>query len=92
MTQHPNPDGGVGAVIGDRVLFTLICPDCGRQQCVERDETDPPTAVGARLQCDRCDDGDRHAPEYFDAAMKWVHPTEHLAPRDYDGSLGWTSV
>ena len=65
---------------GDVPLIVLECPDCGRATPVDRDNTDPPTAVKAVLQCDRCDDGDRHSPEYFDAAGKWVNPVDHLVP------------
>jgi hypothetical protein len=59
--------------------ITLECPNCGRKLAVDRDPTDPPTAVRAELQCDRCDDGDRHSPEFFDADGKSLHPTEHLS-------------
>jgi hypothetical protein len=48
---------------------------------VHREDTDPPTAVRATLQCDRCDDGDFHSPEFFDGDGKWVNPVEHLYTR-----------
>lgn len=60
-------------------LMVLECPDCGREAAVVRDDTDPPAAVRAKLQCDRCDDGDRHSPEYYDGEGRWVHPTEWMA-------------
>lgn len=56
--------------------ITFECPDCKRRLLVDRDETDPPNAVRAVLQCDRCDDGDRHSPEFFDANGVWVNPDE----------------
>lgn len=59
-------------------LIVLKCPDCEREIAVSRDDTDPPTATRAELQCNLCDDGDRHSPEYFDAAGKWVDPVAHL--------------
>ena len=59
-------------------MMVLACPDCGREIVVERDETDPPAAVRAVLQCNLCDDGDRHEPQFFDGAGAWVHPLEHL--------------
>jgi hypothetical protein len=43
---------------------------------VARLKEDPPNAVRADLQCNRCDDGDRHAPEYFDANDRWINPVE----------------
>jgi hypothetical protein len=62
-------------------MMVLSCPDCGREAVVERDDTDPPDAVRASLQCNRCDDGDRHSPEFFDGEGKWVDPVAHLAAR-----------
>jgi hypothetical protein len=72
--------GGLEAGRFER-LMTLECPDCGRAICVARDDTDPPSAVRAVLQCNLCDDGDRHSPEFFDGEGSWVHPTQHLEPR-----------
>jgi hypothetical protein len=58
--------------------ITLKCPDCGRVLTVPRLQGDPPLATMAVLQCISCDDGDRHAPEYFNASGGWVNPVEHL--------------
>ena len=63
----------------DAATIALVCPDCARAMPVVRDDSDPPTAVKAVLQCDRCDDGDRHSPEFYDAAGAWVHPVAHIA-------------
>lgn len=47
--------------------ITIECPDCSRTMLIDRDRTDPSMAVRLRLQCDQCDDGDFHSPEYVDA-------------------------
>lgn len=49
--------------IKDSVTFE--CPDCGRKKTVERCDGDHPTARICVLQCNRCDDGDFHEPEWF---------------------------
>lgn len=59
--------------------IVLWCPDCGREVSVSRVEMDPPSAVRARLQCDRCDDGDFHSPDYTDADGRWVDPVAYLS-------------
>lgn len=56
----------------------LHCPNCDREMMVARVDTDPPDAVVARIQCDRCDDGGTHSPEFYDAAGSWVDPVAHL--------------
>ncbi len=56
----------------------LHCPDCDREMMAQRADTDPPTAAVARIQCDRCDDGDTHSPEFYDVAGSWVDPVAHL--------------
>ena len=65
-------------------MMVLACPDCGREVVVEREETDPPPAVRAVLQCDLCDDGDRHSPEFFDGTGAWVNPVTHLISQGAD--------
>jgi hypothetical protein len=52
----------------------LECPKCLKRQSVERTSDDPSAATVCRIICLDCDDGDRHAPEYFDGAGAWVHP------------------
>lgn len=63
-------------------FITFACPDCKRENPeVARIDTDPPNAVRVVLQCNYCDDGDRHSPEFFDSDGKWVHPLNHQDPR-----------
>jgi len=54
--------------------LTAVCPDCGRSKSIDRSDDDPPGAIKMVLQCDRCDDGDRHAPEFYDTAGTWLNP------------------
>jgi hypothetical protein len=61
-------------------MIVLECPDCGREAVIDREPSDPEAAVRCVLQCDRCDDGDRHSPEFFDGAGKWVHPFDGVQP------------
>jgi len=61
------------------MTMVLECPYCRREVVVDRDATDPPAAVRAKLQCDRCSDGDFHSPEFFDGNGAWVNPVEHLS-------------
>jgi hypothetical protein len=63
-------------------MITLECPNCSRKLGVAREATDPPGAVRAVLQCDLCDDGDRHSPEFFGADGKWIHPLAHLTDQE----------
>ena len=65
-------------------MIVLECPNCGRAMLIASDDTDPPEAVRAVLQCDRCDDGDRHSPEFFDAAGQWINPVEHIRLREQE--------
>jgi hypothetical protein len=61
----------------------LACPECGKTKIVEPDSLDPPNAYRMVIICPDCDDGDRHAPEYFDAKGNWIDPsaTENLSNR-----------
>lgn len=73
MTEEPRVPTSVG-----EGQITFECPDCGRTLLVDREFNDPPGAAKARLQCDRCDDNDRHSPEYYDADGKWIDPMQHI--------------
>ena len=55
--------------------ITLVCPNCGKTEQSNRVRLlDPPEAAKLAIICYDCDDGDFHAPTYFDANGKELLP------------------
>jgi hypothetical protein len=55
-------------------LVTLRCPRCKAEKQSPCDDFDPYGTAVVQIICPDCDDGDFHAPEFFDESGNWIDP------------------